>query len=38
MHKNIKWQIFLIATFLPLYMQRIFNSDNYKQKRTICKD
>jgi len=28
MHKNIKLQMFPIATFLPFYMQRISNSDN----------
>jgi len=28
MHKKIKLQMFPIATFLPLYMQRISNSDN----------
>jgi len=28
MHKNIKLQMFPIATFLPLYTQKISNSDN----------
>jgi len=28
MHKNTKVQMFPIATFLPLYMQKISNSDN----------
>jgi len=37
MYKNIKLQMFLVATFLPLYTQRISNSSK-KQKPTICKD
>jgi len=28
MHKNTKLQMFPIATFLPLYTQKIFNLDN----------
>jgi len=28
MHKNIKLQMFPIATFSPLYTQKLSNSDN----------
>jgi len=28
MHKNTELQVFPIATFLPLYTQRMSNSDN----------
>jgi len=32
MHKNIKLQMFLIATFLPLYTQIISNSNSNKNR------